>query len=126
LVEDNSERILVFKASNYRERQIWVEIIGSIIYLQLIAKIEQTNVANANKMAKINWNKYDYFTLLDRVDFERSKLLKNKEISLMKKEAKKDLNAERKLEEKKEEAKSKFKTDTKENNLDLNRHVILN
>ena len=114
LVDENSERILVFKAHSYRERQIWVEIIGSIIYLQLIAKIEQTNVSNTSKMAKINWNEYDFFTLLDRVDFERSKLLKKKETPLRKKEHnKKDPYALQKLEEEKEETKSKFKLEKK-------------
>jgi len=43
LVEINSERILVLRASSQIERQIWVEIIGSIIYLQLIRKIELSN-----------------------------------------------------------------------------------
>jgi hypothetical protein len=33
LVDANSDRILVLRASSYVERQLWVEIIGSIIYL---------------------------------------------------------------------------------------------
>ena len=65
LVETNSDRIIALKATSFLERQIWVEVIGSVIYLNLIRKIQQANRPNN----PIDWARYDFFTLLDKVDF---------------------------------------------------------
>lgn len=72
LVETRSERVMALRASSFRERQVWVEIIGSLIYLNLIKKIEQTN--KPGNKGQIDWKQFNFFSLLDKVDYERLKL----------------------------------------------------
>ena len=56
-----------------------MEVIGSIIYLQLIRKIELAN--KPGTQGQIDWKAYNFFTLLDKVDYERSKLVTKQKVT---------------------------------------------